>query len=44
MPVIGVWDDHDYGINDGNKVQYTCSCSLQEFLPLSSHALIKMQQ
>jgi alkaline phosphatase D len=19
MPVIGVWDDHDYGVNDGNK-------------------------
>ena len=32
IPVVGIWDDHDYGINDGNKNFADKSASKQEFL------------
>ena len=31
MPVIGVWDDHDYGLNDGGK-EYSMKAESQQVL------------
>lgn len=41
MPIIGIWDDHDYGINDGNTdylKKYLSQQLFQDFMmiPLSS--------
>ncbi len=31
-PVIGIWDDHDYGMNDGNRTFSKKTASKQQFL------------
>jgi alkaline phosphatase D len=46
-PVIGIWDDHDYGQNDGNKTHPTKVASQQlmlDFLDVPVGAKVRMQE
>ena len=47
VPVIGVWDDHDYGINDGDKnfsIKSESKKSLLKFLDISDDSEIRQHE
>ena len=47
MPVIGTWDDHDYGVNDGGKFnpkKKIIKETLLEFLDVPSTALVRKHE
>lgn len=46
-PVIGIWDDHDYGVNDGDKNYAPKAISQQlmlDFLDVPAKAAVRQQQ
>ncbi len=47
MPVIGTWDDHDYGVNDGGKYnskKKECKEVLLEFLDVPASADVRKHE